>query len=462
MKQLSVDEKYVQMTQTPVEPLICRLAAPTIISMLITTIYNMADTFFIGKLNSTSASGAVGVAFALMSIIQAVGFFFGQGSGNNVSRELGHHNQERAEQLAATGFFSASGAGVLMLIFGELFLEPLALALGSTDTILPFSKDYIRVILLGAPYMTAALVMNNLLRFQGNAFYGMVGLTSGGILNIILDPILIFSFGLGIAGAAWATILSQLVSFLILYYQCNHAGIVKIRLRNFRPSVSLYRTIVGGGLPSLLRQGIASVASICLNVAAKPYQDAAIAAMAIVSRIMNFINSVIIGFGQGFQPVCGYNYGAGLYSRVRRGFWFCVKLSTLVLLVLSAVMAFFAPQLVELFRKGDPLVVEIGSRALRLQCVTAFLFGWMMITNMMMQTIGKTFRASLLGIARQGIFLIPAVLILPHFIGILGIQLAQPISDVLGSAMAIPMQLFLLREMKREEAASSEPDGHPQ
>lgn len=450
MKQLSADEKYIQMTQTPVEPLICKLAVPTVISMLITTIYNMADTFFIGKLNSTSASGAVGVAFALMSIIQAIGFFFGQGAGNTVSRELGHHNQSRAEQLASVGFFSAMGAGALILILGELFLVPLALVLGSTDTILPYAKDYIRVVLLGAPCMTAALMMNNLLRFQGNAFYGMIGLISGGLLNILLDPILIFICHLGIAGAAWATILSQLVSFLILYFQCNHAGIVKIRLRNFHPSLPLCRDIVNGGLPSLLRQGIASVASICLNMAAKPYLDAAIAAMTIVSRIMNFVNSVIIGFGQGFQPVCGYNYGAGLYPRVRRGFWFCVKLSTAVLLVLSGVMAFFAPQLVELFRKGDPLVVEIGSRALRLQCATAFLFGWMMMSNMMMQTIGKTFRASLLGIARQGIFLIPTVLILPRYIGILGIQLAQPISDILGALIAIPLQLLLLRELKEE------------
>ena len=287
MKQLSTEEKFQQMTQTPVRPLICKMAVPTIISMLITTIYNMADTFFIGKLNSTSASGAVGIAFSLMAVIQACGFFFGQGAGNNMSRELGHHEKKRAEQLAATGFFSAALCGVLILVFGLFFLQPLTMLLGSTETIAPYAMDYIRIILLGAPYMTASLVLNNLLRFQGNAFYGMIGLTSGGILNIALDPILIFGCNLGISGAAWATIISQLVGFLILFYQCNHAGIVKIRLRNFRFSGDLYRKIVNGGLPSLLRQGVASLATICLNIAAKPYGDAAIAAMAIVPGLRN-------------------------------------------------------------------------------------------------------------------------------------------------------------------------------
>ena len=451
MKQLSADEKYIQMTRTPVERLICRLAIPTIISMLITTIYNMADTFFIGRLNSTSASGAVGVAFALMAIIQAVGFFFGQGAGNNVSRELGNHNQKAAERLASTGFFSALISGTLLLVLGLIFLEPLAIVLGSTDTILPYAKDYIRVILIGAPYMAASIVLNNLLRFQGNAFYGMIGLAGGGILNILLDPVLIFGMDLGISGAAWATIISQFVSFLILLYQTNRAGIVKIHIRNFRPGWGIYRTIINGGLPSLLRQSIASVATISLNAAAKPYGDAAIAAMGIVARIMNFTNSVVIGFGQGFQPVCGYNYGARLYPRVRKGFWFGIQFTTIFLICISLAEIWLALGFVELFRKGDPQVLEIGTRALRLQCCTACLFGWIMMSNMMMQTMGKVIRASFLGIARQGIFLIPIVLILPRFIDLWGIQLAQPISDIITFLFAIPMQLRLLREMKDEE-----------
>lgn len=450
MKQLTAQEKYRQMTQTPVEKLICKLAVPTIISMLITTIYNMADTFFIGKLNSTSASGAVGVAFSLMAIIQAMGFFFGQGAGNSASRALGHHDEEFAGQLAATGFFSALGTGAVLTVLGQVFIEPLARLLGSTETILPYATSYIRIILLGAPYMAAALVLNNLLRFQGNALYGMIGLTSGGILNIILDPILIFYFDLGIAGAAWATIISQAVSFLILLYQCNHAGIIHIHIKNFRPSLRVFSSIANGGLPSLLRQAIASVATICLNTAAKPFGDATIAAMGIVSRITMFSNSAVIGFGQGFQPVCGYNFGAKLYDRVLKGFWFCFKVSLCVLIAIGTAEFILAPQFVELFRKGDPQVVEIGARALRLQCLSLPTFSWIIMSNMTMQTTGKVGAASLVGIARQGLFLIPCVLILPHFVGILGIQMAQPVADYITMLMTIPIQAYFLKELRNK------------
>ena len=450
MSQENLDAKYIRMTQTPVERLICSLAVPTIVSNLITTLYNMADTFFIGKI-STSASGAVGIAFSVMAVIQAIGFFFGQGSGNNISRELGRHQTDRAEKLAATGFFSALLGGLLVTIVGNAFLPQLCMLLGSTETILPYAMDYIRIILLGAPYMTASLVLNNQLRFEGSAFYGMIGLASGAVLNIVLDPIFIFVFDMGIAGAALATILSQFVSFCLLLTGIFRSGGVPIRLRNFTPTLYYFRIIAGGGIPSLCRQSVSSVAMVCLNTAARPYGDAAIAAMAIVSRITNFTNSVLLGFGQGFQPVCGFNYGARLYARVRRGFWFCVRLGTVFLLVLAAVEFAAAPVLIELFRKGDPEVLRIGVTALRFQCATYALNGWMMISNMMMQTTGKTIRASLLGVARQGIFLIPFVLILPAFIGLTGVQMAQPAADVMAFLSSVVLQLGLLREMAGEE-----------
>lgn len=450
MSELNRDSKYIQMTQTPVETLICRLAVPTIISNLITTFYNMADTFFIGKIN-TSASGAVGIAFSVMAAIQAIGFFFGQGSGNNISRLLGSQQTEKAEKLAATGFLSAILGGGAIAVLGLIFLRPLCFLLGSTETILPYAMDYLRYILIGAPYMAASLVLNNQLRFEGSAFYGMIGLTTGALINIVLDPILIFGLHMGIAGAALATIISQFVSFCLLLWGITRAGNVPIRLRNFTPSLYFYKMIANGGLPSLCRQSISGIAMICLNTAARPFGDAAIAAMAIVSRITNFTNSVMLGFGQGFQPVCGFNYGAKLYDRVKRGFWFCVKLGTLFLLCLGAVEFVAAPYLIELFRKGDPEVLRIGIVALRLQCITYFLNGWIMITNMMMQTTGKMLRASFLGVARQGIFLIPSVLLLPGMIGILGIQMAQPLADIITFLCSFALQLGLLRELGREE-----------
>ena len=278
------EQKFQQMTTEPVGHLIGRLALPCIISMLVTAFYNMADTFFVGMLKSNSATGAVGVVFSLMAIIQAVGFFFGHGSGNFISRELGKHHYEEASNMAATGFFTALATGALICLLGQIFLEPLAYLLGSTPTILPYATAYLQVILLGAPWMTASLVLNNQLRFQGSAAYAMVGITSGAVLNIGLDPLLIFTFDMGVAGAAWATIISQFISFCLLLAGCTRGGNLRIRISRFQCKWSYFRMIIRGGLPSLARQGLASVATICLNHAAMPYGDAAIAAMGDDSR----------------------------------------------------------------------------------------------------------------------------------------------------------------------------------
>nr|WP_325185695.1 MATE family efflux transporter [uncultured Oscillibacter sp.] len=440
------EQKFHQMTETPVSTLICRLALPCIVSMLVTAFYNMADTFFVGMLKSNSATGAVGVVFSLMAIIQAVGFFFGHGSGNFISRELGRQNFEEASNMAATGFFSAIAAGALICALGQLFLEPLATLLGSTPTILPYTKAYLRVILLGAPWMTSSLVLNNQLRFQGSAAYAMVGIASGAVLNIALDPLLIFTFHLGVAGAAWATIISQFVSFCLLLIGCSRGGNLRIHISRVQRKWSYYEMIVRGGLPSLARQGLASVATICLNRAAGPYGDAAIAAMGVVQRIMMFGGSAMIGFGQGFQPVCGFNYGAKLYHRVKEGFWFCVKSSTVFLLAVSTLGFLFAPQLIALFR-DDPEVIACGAAALRFQCVTFFTTGWTVMSNMMLQTIGKTGPATFMAMARQGIFFIPLVYILSHCFGLAGVQMTQSVADCLAFLCAIPLSRRALKEM---------------
>ena len=440
------EQKFKQLTEEPVGRLICKMAIPCIISMLITAFYNMADTFFVGKLNSNSATGAVGVVFSLMAIIQATGFFFGHGSGNFISRELGRHHGEEAVNMAATGFFSALATGLLICVLGQIFLEPLAVLLGSTPTILPSAKDYLRIILIGAPWMTASLVLNNQLRFQGSAAYGMVGISAGGVLNIALDPLLIFVFDMGISGAALATIISQFISFCLLLAGCQRGGNLRIRFSRVQFKAYYYQMIFRGGLPSLARQGLASVATICLNQAAQPYGDAAIAAMGVVQRIMMFGASAMIGFGQGFQPVCGFNYGAKLYNRVREGFFFCVRTAFVFLLAVSVVGFVFAPQIVACFR-NDPEVIAFGALALRLQCLTFAGQCWVIPSNMMLQTINRTVPATFLAMARQGIFFIPLVWILSHAFGTLGIQMTQAVSDLLTLACAIPIQIRVLREL---------------
>lgn len=446
MKKETAEDRFRKMTETPVRRLIISLSVPTVISNLVSTLYNAADTFFVGQI-STSASAAVGVALSLQAVIQAIGFFFGQGSGNNMSRQLGSHHEDTAEVLASTGFFSSLILSVLVTVLGLIFLRPLSIFLGSSETILPYAMDYIFWILIASPFMASSFVLNNQLRFEGNSFYSMIGLTTGGILNLVLDPLFIFVFHMGISGAALATAISQFVSFVILFVLTQKIGTVKIRFSSFKPSLKSLGMITNGGLPSLCRQSVASVAMIALNNAALPFGDAAIAAMAIVNKIGNFTNSVLLGVGQGYQPVCGYNYGAGLYKRVKDGFWFCVKLMSIVLLVLAVVEYIWASPIVGFFRKGDPEVIEIGDIALRLRCFTLVFSAWITISNMLLQTTGKMWRASILGFARQGIILIPVVWILPPLIGIWGIQIAQPLADLITFLMSVPMTMGVIRAM---------------
>ena len=444
--------KFKQMTEPPVEKLICKLAVPCIISMLVTSFYNMADTFFVGMLESNAATGAVGVVFSMMAIIQAVGFFFGQGSGTFISRALGEKNYNEANQMAATGFYASLAVGLLICVVGQIFLEPLAYLLGSTDTILPYTKDYLRVILFGAPWMVASFVLNNQLRFQGGAMYAMVGITTGAVLNIILDPLLILPqfMNLGVAGAGWATIFSQFVSFCLLYIGCSKGSNIRIRIRNVRFCWYYFVMIFKGGLPSLARQCLSSLATICLNHATRPFGDAAIAAMGVVQRIAMFGASTMLGFGQGFQPVCGFNYGAKLYDRVKKGFWFCIKISTTVLIGFAVAGYIFAPQLIALFR-NDPDVIACGTAALRFQCISFPLHGWIVMSTMMEQSMGKTVSATFLSVARQGLFFIPIVLTLSALFGLVGIQITQACADVLTFLCAVPIHLYIMKGMQQQK-----------
>ncbi len=447
---MTTDEKYKMMTQEPVERLISLLAVPTIISMLITSVYNMADTFFVSRI-STSASGAVGISFSFMAIIQAIGFTFGQGSGNYISRLLGKENKPYASKVAATGFFTALGLGVLLAALGLIFLDSLVYALGATDTIAPYAKSYLGYILIGMPYMVSAFVLNQILRFQGSAFWAMLGIVSGGLLNIALDPIFIFVLNMGIGGAALATIISQFISFCILWYCCGTGGNIKIRFRNFAPQWEIYKTIFSGGFPSFCRQTLASTAMIALNFSAGVFGDAAVAAMSIVARVSQFVVSIVFGFGQGFQPVCGYNYGAQKYNRVLNAFWFSVKIAAIVLLTFCAICFAFAPKIMALFRKEDLAVITIGSRALKLQSLSFPLSAWIILTNMLLQTIGQGAKASLVSISRQGLFFLPAILLLPRQFGLLGVQISQPIADVFSFLMAVVMGIIILKELKSKQ-----------
>ena len=448
--QAQQDQKYAVMTQTPIPKLIGQLAMPTICAMLITAIYNMADTYFVSQIG-TSASAAVGVIFSLMAIIQSVGFTFGIGSSVLVSRLLGEKRREEACESVATAFFTSLVFGALLSAVGLFFLDELVLMLGATESIAPYARDYARYILIGAPYMAANFVLNTSLRGQGNAFYGMSGIMSCGMLNMALDPIMIFGMGLGISGAALATIISQFVSFVILlYFNLGKHGALPLKIRNVKLSYRLLADIISGGTPSLFRQGLASIAMVFMIRSCKPFGDPAIAAISIVTRLMMFVISAMIGFGQGFQPVCGFNYGAKRFDRVKESFWYCVKVSLLILTVAGAIMFLFAPQAISAFRRDDLEVIAIGTMALRLQCLALPLQSFFIMCNMYLQCTGQSGPATLLASARQGIFFLPGTLLWPALFGLLGVQIVQPISDICCFILAVYLSRRFLSDLNQQ------------
>ena len=428
-------EHYRKMTETPVSRLIGKLAVPTIISMMVSALYNTADTFFVSMLG-TSATGAVGIVFSIMAIIQAIGFTIGMGAGNILSRQLGAKEDGKATVTASSGFFLALLLSLLLMALGTIFRTDLMRMLGATETILPFAEDYAEYIFFGCPVMCCSFVLNNYLRAEGKAFFSMIGLTAGGVLNI--------SFGT--AGAAMATALSQLVSFVILlsFFLMGKSS-VRIQITKVARDTRTYLNIIRVGLPTLMRQGLASIASIALNVGAAAFGDAAVAAMSISGRVTMFAFSAMLGFGQGFQPVSSFNYGAERYDRVRRATVFTAAVGTVIMLVLAIISVAAAPQIIAIFRKDDAEVMRIGVAALRAQAALLPLTGLVTATNMALQSTGQSLPATVLAMARQGIFFLPLVLLLPQFIGLWGVVIAQPLSDLVTFFLAIFLFRYFLR-----------------
>jgi len=439
MDNMSVlDRQYKEMTETSVEKLILRLSVPTIISMLVTNIYNMADTFFVGKLG-TSASAAIGIVFSLMTINQALGFMCGHGCGSNISRKLGNKQGDAAIKFASTGFFMSLFLGVLIMIIGIIFMEPLLRIMGSTDTIMPYAKSYGICILLSAPFMTGSCVLNNVLRYEGKASLAMVGLTLGGVLNIIGDPIFIFVLNMGTLGAGISTAVSQVISFFVLLAMFGGDRTVsRLRFSAISWDIKDILNILYTGLPSLIRQGMMSVSTMVLNYMSMPYGDAAIAAMSIVSRVCNFIFAIALGISQGFQPVSAFNFGAKKFKRVKRAFIFCCGLSMIILGILSVLSLIFSGHIIGLFR-DDADVIGVGTFALRAQCIVLFVSPITLAASMMFQGAGENRASSIASFLRSGITFIPMVAILPRFFGIYGIQLAQPVADVISFVVVMPL-----------------------
>lgn len=440
--------KYDKMANAPVKGLISSLAVPTIITMLVSAVYNMADSFFVGKIDTTSVA-SIGIVFSVMTLLQAIGFFLGNGSGVLISTLLGEKNREQAQIYANVAFFTAFIIGIIMAFAGLFFSQPLARLLGATPSTMESAGGYLKYILLGSPFILGSFVINNQLRYQGSAVYSMAGILSGSILNIIIDPLFIFTFKLGVQGAAIATIISQFIGFIVLIAGTLKGGNIRLSLKKFKPNGKILLSIFKNGLPSLARQGVQTIATICLNFACASYGDAVVAGMSVFNRVMFLGFAVVIGFGQGYQPVCSFNNGAKNYKRVYDGYKFTALITTCIITVFAVIAFIFAPQLISIFRE-DKEVIEIGAKALRYQCLAMPLLGYCTASNMLMQSLKISGKATILALARQGIFYVPLVLLLPKFIDTMGIILTQPIADVLSFIMTIFLVTPTIKRLKSQ------------
>ncbi len=445
-KTVNPEAEYKRMTETSVTKLVIMLSLPTVLSQMITSVYNMADTYFVTGLGD-SAVGAVSIVYALQSIIQAVGYGLSMGGSSLVSRKLGEKDDRAACRYASCAFFSALLFGALLTMLGFINLKGLLRVFGSTETILPYAEDYAFIILLGAPIMCASFVLNNIIRAEGKAMFAMVGLTIGGLFNIILDPLFIFGLDMGVAGAALATVLSQTISFCILIsFYLRGKSIVKLSVKNMSRRAADYLLIVKTGLPTVFRQGLGSLSTTLLNVQVKVYGDAAIAAVGIANKVYMLLRSFVLGIGHGFQPVAGYNYGAGKHKRVKKAFWVATALGTAIAVCASLTLLFLSKQIIGIFNPESAEVTEIGARMLiYIGCALPFL-GYSTYVNQLYQSLGFVKGATVLASCRQGIFFVPLIFLLPALWGLDGILATQPMSDMLTFLVSIPFNIYFLRK----------------
>lgn len=428
------------MTTTPVASLVIRLGIPTTISMLITNIYNMADTYFVGSLGE-SPQAATGILFTLQAIIQAIAFMLGQGSGTMVSKALADKNKDEASEYVSSAFFLGGAVSLLLSVFGLIFIKPFMMLLGSTRTILPYACDYGMWVLISCPFMVCSLVLNNCLRYEGKAFYSMIGLTTGGILNIFGDWLLVPK--LGVYGAGLSTAASQFVSFCILMYFHTKMAQSSVLPKYISKDKLVYGTIARVGFPALIRQGLASVSQGLLNNLTKPFGDAAIAAMSVVNRFCAFVMCVGLGIGQGFQPVAAFNYQAKKYRRVKEGLIITMAIGFVMVSMLAVPGFIFADKIVYLFQKS-PKVIEIGTYALRWATVGVMFLPLSVPVNMLYQSIRKAALSSVLSLMRSGLTFIPTLIITTHFLALTGVQISQSIADILTGLISIPFSLYFL------------------
>lgn len=435
------------MANEDVKKLLSKLALPAITAMLVNAIYNIVDTLFVGMLKNTSAIGAVSVVFPIFILVAAIGQMFGIGGGSYISRLMGENNKEKANTVATTSYVSGMAVGLLFTFLGNMYLEPMLRLFGATDTIMPYAIDYGRILVFGSVFTIMNMTLNNMIRAEGNAKYSMFAISLGAVLNIILDPIFMFTMGMGLKGASAATVVAQIISFVFLNaYYFRGKSIIKIRLKDFRMSFEIYSQILKIGLATFARQALSSVSLGFINTAAAAYSDGAVAAMGISLRVVSFAMFVVFGYNQGFQPVAGYSYGSGRMDRLKEAISVSLRWTSIFSALTSVMFIAFARPIVSMF-SSDPEVISVGAKAIRYISVMFPLFGFQQVYSVLFQAIGKGKEAIILSVARQGLFLMPAIIVLPKLFGLDGVLLSQPVADFLTIILTAVLALKLNNEI---------------
>lgn len=462
-QELFREKRRKNMLEGPILKVVLSVATPMIVAMLIDSIYNMTDTYFVSQLG-TAATAAVGINDSLLHIIRSVSFTFGMGAASYISRLLGAKRNEEASRVGTTAFLTAITTLSIVALVAYIFMGPLVTLMGATESAKHYSIDYAKWILLSAPFTAGSTVLSQMLRAEGSTKMSMIGMLSGCLLNMALDPLFINVLGFEVAGAAIATSISKVVSFTVMLTPfLRKRTILEIKIKFFTPKKEIYFEIARMGIPTFLRSSMMSVSTIVMNNVAGGFGDYALAAVSVANKCTRLIGSAIMGLGQGFQPIAGYCWGAKRYKRVRHAFWTCCAIGSAAAAVLGIGLAFSAKSLVSVFTvSNDAEIIKIGSYMIITQCITMVPHVLGMIANGLYSALGRFVGATVLGLSRQVIFLIPCVIILSSVFGIYGLASSQAISDVLTFLLAALMVSKLFKYIKLIEAEHTIEDNEGQ
>ncbi len=447
MKTNKKDLRRFHILNKPLLPLLISMAIPTIIGMLISVTYNLTDAFFIGMLDNKSMTAAIGVVFSFVSIIQAIGFWFGYGSGNVMSKKLGEKKWDEAEIISSLGLVFAITSGVLISIIAGVFVKPIAYFIGGSASkdLLIFTTDYLKIMMISIPFTLYAITLYNQLRLCGNPKDGLIGLLSGILTNIMLDPIFIFVFRMGFIGVAYATLTGHIIASVVLTILSRKNHNIPARLNRAKINKERLYHILVGGAPNFARQAITSLSLVLLNIVAARYGESLLAALAISSRIIAFATMIMVGWAQGFQPICAMNYGAKKYDRVKKAYRLTVSIGV-VFLSISAILLFIVSETLVAYLSKNQIVIDMGAKLLRIQTLTLPLFAFLATSSMLMQNVGNYFSALIISTSRQGTIYLPLLLLLPMIFGEFGIYLLQPTADALS---VIPTFYIVYKFLKK-------------